>query len=125
MLHSLLAILTSIQYLIIIRLLQKQTRSTSLFNLDDDDENLTHYGQSLANIDDFDEADLELSDSEDRGIIDPRTVSRAHFGGFGEEEDDMKHSDRPKSKAEVMREVIAKSKLHKVRSFTSSPMVYL
>jgi len=93
---------------------QKQTRSTSLFNLEDDEENLTHYGQSLANIDDFDEADLELSDSEDRGIIDPRTVSRSHFGGFGEEEEDMKHSDRPKSKAEVMREVIAKSKLYKL-----------
>lgn len=85
-----------------------------MFNLEDDEENLTHYGQSLANIDDFDEADLELSDSEDRGIIDPRTVSRSHFGGFGEEEEDMKHSDRPKSKAEVMREVIAKSKLYKV-----------
>ncbi|KAJ2963022.1 hypothetical protein NQZ79_g2018 [Umbelopsis isabellina] len=93
---------------------QKQTRSTSLFNLDDDEENLTHYGQSLANIDDFDEADLELSDSEDRGAIDPRTVSRAHFGGFGEEEEDMKNPDRVKSKAEVMREVIAKSKMHKM-----------
>ncbi|KAG2186157.1 hypothetical protein INT43_002595 [Umbelopsis isabellina] len=93
---------------------QKQTRSTSLFNLDDDEENLTHYGQSLANIDDFDEADLELSDSEDRGVIDPRTVSRAHFGGFGEEEEDMKNPDRVKSKAEVMREVIAKSKMHKM-----------
>ncbi|KAI9289340.1 nucleolar protein 14 [Umbelopsis sp. AD052] len=93
---------------------QKQTRSTSLFNLDDDEENLTHYGQSLANMDDFDEADLELSDSEDRGIIDPNTVSRSHFGGFGEDEEDMKNFDRPKSKAEVMREVIAKSKLHKL-----------
>lgn len=94
---------------------QKQTRSTtSLFNLDDDEENLTHYGQSLANIDDFDEADLALSDSEDRGAIDPTTVSRAHFGGFGEEEEDMKNPDRIKSKAEVMREVIAKSKMHKM-----------
>jgi len=30
---------------------------------------LTHYGQSLAEIDDFDEPDLILSDEDDKGTI--------------------------------------------------------
>ena len=35
-----------------------------------------------------------------------------NFGGFGDDNDD--DPDRQKTKAEVMREVIAKSKLHKL-----------
>jgi hypothetical protein len=30
---------------------------------------LTHYGQSLAEIDDFDEPDLALSEDDEKGII--------------------------------------------------------
>ena len=48
---------------------QQQKRSkSSIFNLDDEDD-LTHYGQSLAEIDDFDEPDLILSDEDDKGTI--------------------------------------------------------
>lgn len=36
------------------------------FNLDDEDE-LTHYGQSLSKLDDFDNTGLTLDDEEDEG----------------------------------------------------------
>lgn len=67
------------------------------------------------------------------GMIDKKTVQKTHFGGFGdeseEEDEDEVSSDfkphatfltvfqpeRKKTKAEVMAEVIAKSKEHKVR----------
>jgi nucleolar protein 14 len=90
---------------------------SSLFNLDDDDDefSLTHYGQSLANMDDFDDAGLGLSDEEGEGRggqMDGKIVSRMHFGGFDDEE--QPEEDRHKSKNEVMKEIIAKSKMHKV-----------
>ena len=44
---------------------QKRHEKGSLFNLNDDDgEGLTHLGRSLAEIDDFDDADMRLSDDE-------------------------------------------------------------
>lgn len=46
---------------------QRASRS-SAFNLEDEDE-LTHYGQSLSALDDFDGAGLALEDEEeDRGM---------------------------------------------------------
>ncbi|RUS33770.1 Nop14-like family-domain-containing protein, partial [Jimgerdemannia flammicorona] len=92
---------------------QKRARGGTLFNLDDD-EDLTHYGQSLANIDDFDEADLGLSDEDDKGTIDNETVSRSHFGGFVEPPSEVDAEGHKKSKGEVMKEVITKSKFFKV-----------
>ncbi|RUP49341.1 nucleolar protein 14 [Jimgerdemannia flammicorona] len=91
---------------------QKRARGGTLFNLDDD-EDLTHYGQSLANIDDFDEADLGLSDEDDKGTIDNETVSRSHFGGFVEPPSEVDAERHKKSKGEVMKEVITKSKFFK------------
>ncbi|KAI8865775.1 Nop14-like protein [Ramicandelaber brevisporus] len=100
---------------------RKAKGGRALFNLEDDDEDgeagefgLTHYGQSLAEMDDFDDAGLGLSDEDDdenktSGKIDRDTVARMHFSGF----EDTGNSDRTKSKAEVMKEVIAKSKMHK------------
>ena len=60
----------------------------ALFNLEDGDE-LTHYGQSLSRLDDFDNVGLGLDDEddEDGGQIDSRTVQKVHFGGFESEED--------------------------------------
>ncbi|KAL9547713.1 hypothetical protein MBANPS3_006036 [Mucor bainieri] len=102
---------------------QKSTRNTggSMFNLEDDDEDLslTHYGQSLSNMDDFDDAGLGLSDDEnDRKQMDGKIVSRLHFGGF---EDDVPEgeNERHKSKNEVMKEIIAKSKMHKLERQTA------
>ena len=61
----------------------------ALFNLEEEDE-LTHYGQSLSKLDDFDSVGLGLDDddNEDAGQIDSRTVQKVHFGGFESDEDD-------------------------------------
>ncbi|TBU33073.1 Nop14-like protein [Dichomitus squalens] len=106
------------------RMLERFTRERQraskgvAFNLEDEDE-LTHYGQSLSKLDDFDNVGLGLDeDEEDEGLLDRRAVERSHFGGFGDEdEEDGEDDDEParkKSKAEVMAEVIAKSKQHKM-----------
>ncbi|KAJ1927670.1 nucleolar complex protein 14 [Tieghemiomyces parasiticus] len=95
---------------------QKSLRNAESFNLEDEEE-LTHMGQSLADIDDFNEEGLRPSDDEEMdpdGAIDKRTVLHAHFGGFGaNEESPMENHQHKKSKQEVMRELIAKSKQHK------------
>ncbi|CDO73803.1 hypothetical protein BN946_scf185015.g132 [Trametes cinnabarina] len=91
---------------------QRASKGVS-FNLDDEDE-LTHYGQSLSKLDDFDTVGLGLDDDdEDEGSMDRRTVERSHFGGFDDDEEEEGEPARKKSKAEVMAEVIAKSKEHK------------
>ncbi|KAF5371229.1 hypothetical protein D9758_004151 [Tetrapyrgos nigripes] len=107
------------------RMLERFTRERqkashgSLFNLEDEDE-LTHYGQSLSKLDDFDNVGL-LNDEDDEdevdGQIDKEIVQRTHFGGFDDDEDEDEDEEpaRKKSKAEVMAEVIAKSKEHKLR----------
>lgn len=100
------------------RMLERFTRERqraskgALFNLEDEDE-LTHYGQSLSKLDDFDNVGLGLDEDEedDEGQIDSHTVQNTHFGGFSDDEEG--ESSRTKSKAEVMAEVIAKSKEHK------------
>ncbi|KAI0751061.1 nucleolar protein 14 [Daedaleopsis nitida] len=105
------------------RMLERFTRERQrvskgvAFNLEDDDE-LTHYGQSLSKLDDFDNVGLGLDDDdEEGGQMDRQTVERSHFGGFGDGDEDQDDEDEParkKSKAEVMAEVIAKSKQHKI-----------
>jgi len=105
--------------------LEKQHRhKRSAFDLEDDDMpgELTHMGKSLsldgpALKDDFDEEGLELSDEEDHPSDDERrTRKRRRSSAGGEDEEDEEEEERPerkKSKQEVMKELIAKSKLHK------------
>ncbi|PVU98036.1 hypothetical protein BB561_000142 [Smittium simulii] len=106
---------------------QKKVRKNDLYNLSDnesgDEAPLTHMGQSLADIDDFDNMGLDPSDDETTGAIDSKTVSLSHFGGFepidhnanGSSAADLYGSadSVKKSKAQVMMEVIAKSKMHR------------
>ncbi|KAJ3556799.1 hypothetical protein NM688_g1821 [Phlebia brevispora] len=103
------------------RMLERFTRERQraskgeAFNLEDEDE-LTHYGQSLSKLDDFDNVGLGFDEEEEEEQIDKRTVQRSHFGGFDDEEEDDDEDGQPerkKSKAEVMAEVVAKSKEHK------------
>ncbi|KAJ2712218.1 nucleolar complex protein 14 [Coemansia spiralis] len=96
-------------------------RSSGMFNLEDSDveegiTSLTHYGRSL----DDDEAlnDMVGSDyGEDDGggaaggTIGATDVAASHFGGF--EAAANGEPARKKTKAEVMQEIIAKSKQHK------------
>ncbi|KAI0053697.1 Nop14-like protein [Auriscalpium vulgare] len=99
---------------------EKQRASKGIaFNLEDESE-LTHYGQSLSKLDDFDNVGLGLDEDEDevvKGQIDGEAVKRGHFGGFGDEDDDGDDDEpeRKKTKAEVMAEVMAKSKDHKLQ----------
>ncbi|KAJ1308377.1 hypothetical protein OPQ81_004083 [Rhizoctonia solani] len=88
---------------------QRQAKGVA-FNLEDDEE-LTHYGQSLNALDDFDGTGIELDDDEESGQIDANVVRHDHFGGFDDEKED--EPERKKSKAEVMSEIIAKSKAYK------------
>jgi len=68
---------------------RKRESKGALFNLEEEDE-LTHYGQSLSKLDDFDNIGLGLDDNdeEDAGQIDPTTVQKVHFGGFESDDDD-------------------------------------
>ena len=76
------------------RMLERFTREkqrvsrSAVFNLDDEEE-LTHYGQSLSNLDDFDDADLSMEGAEDAedepDNIDAAVVRGQHFGGFDDE----------------------------------------
>ncbi|CAE7230914.1 unnamed protein product, partial [Rhizoctonia solani] len=88
---------------------QRQAKGAA-FNLEDEEE-LTHYGRSLNALDDFDGAGIELDDDEESGQIDANVVRHDHFGGFDDEKED--EPDRQKSKAEVMSEIISKSKAYK------------
>ena len=67
-------------------------------------------------IDDFD-ANNSDQDDEGHGGIDFKTVRHDHFGGFDDEApltaENTGLDGKRKSKAEVMAEVIAKSKFHK------------
>ena len=83
--------------------------SSSIFNLQEE-EDLTHLGQSLSNMDDFEAAGLtRVASDDDEGNIDAEMVKQIHFGGF----EDQKDENRRKSRAEIMHEVISKSKMHK------------
>ncbi|KAL4076266.1 nucleolar protein 14 [Scleroderma yunnanense] len=105
------------------RMLERFTRErqrsskADVFNLESEEE-LTHYGQSLSKLDDFDETGIPMDEDDDEeGQLDLETVQQSHFGGF-DNDNQAEKSDEParkKSKAEVMAEVIAKSKGHKLR----------
>ncbi|KAI1345149.1 Nop14-like protein [Xylariaceae sp. FL0016] len=98
---------------------EKLSHKSSMFDLEDDEPNagLTHLGKSLfenASLDDFDEDDLAESGSEDQG--DERYTAK-RLRGYDVEDDDGEEVDgqpeRKKTKQEVYKEIIAKSKFHK------------
>ncbi|KAF7332673.1 hypothetical protein MKEN_00150200 [Mycena kentingensis (nom. inval.)] len=100
------------------RMLERFTRERQraskgvAFNLEDEDE-LTHYGQSLSKLDDFDGAGLRMDEDEEEDEEAPHKMDvAAHFKGFSDDEDEP---ERKKTKAEVMSEVIAKSKAYKMQ----------
>ncbi|KAI8971398.1 nucleolar protein 14 [Pilobolus umbonatus] len=104
----------SLEEKMLVRFTKEKQKSAkgSMFNLDDDEDlSLTHYGQSLSTMDDFDDAGLGLSDDEEPTQMDKSIVSKMHFGGF---EDEEQGEERHKSKSEVMKEIIAKSKMYKL-----------
>jgi len=104
---------------------QRKMRKESMFNLEDDEEEmqLTHMGQSLTfdgpNQDDFDAGDLEEAESDDEISRKRKRFPDGEEGQDHDQEDFIDYEDgeeqpgRKKTKAEVMKEVIAKSKFYK------------
>lgn len=112
---------------------QRKMRKENLFNLEEDDDEeleLTHGGRSLSfgdainlNGDDFAENDInggESSDDEESSRKRKRAAAVEDevddMDGMASEDDDEADETEPlrkKTKAEVMKEVIAKSKLYK------------
>ena len=104
---------------------QRGNRKGAVFNLEDSEEedDLTHFGKALSfehphNIDDFNEAGLGSSDDGNAGEVqdfDRPHKRRKHLGAEDqmsaiEDEDQV---ERQKTKSEVMKEVVSKSKLYK------------
>lgn len=103
---------------------QRGEKKAAIFNLEEDDA-LTHFGRPLndglaGQPEDFDEADLSLSDTSREQDLDdrPRKRQRLSDGEDDANGDELlpengEQPQRRKTKNEVMKEVIAKSKLHK------------
>lgn len=96
---------------------QRKVSKSSLFNLDDDEQLYEDgLGSGLSFQDDFDAGDLGLEDDEDgnAAYLARKAKRDALDAGDDVEADNVaEEPERKKSKAEVMKEVIAKSKLHK------------
>lgn len=108
----------------------RETKSSKFALVDGEDEDLTHLGASLGAGANF--ADLSDDEGDD---LDPELTARMHFGGGeddgeelfkqarrgagpeaadeGEDRGQGEPGARPKTKKEVMEEIIAKSKLHR------------
>lgn len=105
---------------------QKGNRKSALFDLEDGDgdDQLTHFGQSLFDKplrkDDAKEAQVDLLDrssSGEGGDLRPSKRRRLSQGSSIQEDlygaGNEQYAERPKTKKEVMNEVIAKAKRHK------------
>ncbi|KIW23265.1 uncharacterized protein PV07_11476 [Cladophialophora immunda] len=104
---------------------ERKMKKSSMFNLEDDSEEemtLTHGGRSLdfgdVVEDDFDEPDANGSDSVDGDFDqDDRPRKKLRLAETDdvdpEDEDDQDLPQRKKTKNEVMKEIIAKSKMYK------------
>ncbi|SPN97104.1 related to NOP14 - nuclear and nucleolar protein with possible role in ribosome biogenesis [Cephalotrichum gorgonifer] len=106
---------------------QRTHKKGSLFDLEEDEPymTLTHGGESLVfdgpdAIDDFNEKDLGSDDDSDSSMTDKKRLKRMRLmeelaidAGIGEEGEGGQ-PDRKKSRQEIMREVMAKSKMHKL-----------
>ena len=57
--------------------MQARTRNSALYNLEDEDQ-LTHFGQSLAEIDDFDQTELLGVSDDDGTVSSDETNDRGH-----------------------------------------------
>lgn len=96
---------------------QQKNYKKNIYNLNED-EDLTHYGQSLADIEKLNDIVDSDSDAEESGALSAE-LTASHFGGGGllskkalpehQDEEDKK----PKSRKELIEELIAKSKQEK------------
>ncbi|XP_028359609.1 nucleolar protein 14 [Phyllostomus discolor] len=93
---------------------QRQHEKKNIYNLNEDEE-LTHYGQSLADIEKHHDIVDSDSDAEDRGALSAE-LTAAHFGGGGPQRTSQQpgqEGERPRSRKELIEELITKSKQEK------------
>ncbi|XP_053314188.1 nucleolar protein 14 [Spea bombifrons] len=97
---------------------QRNAEKKTVYNLNEEEE-LTHYGQSLAAMEKMNDVVDSDSDTEERGALSAE-LTAAHFGGGGgllRKKDPSEHKDeepeKPKTRRELIEELIAKSKLEK------------
>ncbi|XP_071982274.1 nucleolar protein 14 [Engystomops pustulosus] len=96
---------------------QKHVDKKSLYNLNEEEE-LTHYGQSLASLEKMNDPVDSDSDTDERGALSAE-LTAAHFGGGGllrkkaASEQTEEEPEKAKSRKELIEELIAKSKLEK------------
>ncbi|NWH54190.1 NOP14 protein, partial [Fregata magnificens] len=97
---------------------QQNYGKKSIYNLNEDEE-LTHYGQSLAEIEKLNDIVDSDSDTEERGTLSAE-LTAAHFGGGGgllrkkvSSGQQDEEEEKPKSRKELIEEMIAKSKQEK------------
>ncbi|KAJ1213882.1 hypothetical protein NDU88_001512 [Pleurodeles waltl] len=96
---------------------QRNHEKKNLYNLNEEEE-LTHFGQSLADIEKLNDIVESDSENEAQGALSAE-LTAAHFGGGGllrkkdpsGEKEDI--SEKPKSRKELIEELIAKSKQDK------------
>uniref|UniRef100_A0A8C5LTP8 NOP14 nucleolar protein n=1 Tax=Leptobrachium leishanense TaxID=445787 RepID=A0A8C5LTP8_9ANUR len=97
---------------------QRNVEKQTVYNLNAEEE-LTHYGQSLAALERLTDTLESDSDTEERGALSAE-LTAAHFGGGGgllrkkapsEQKDE--ELEKPKTRKELIEELIAKSKLEK------------
>ncbi|XP_074443556.1 nucleolar protein 14 [Larus michahellis] len=97
---------------------QQNYGKKNIYNLNEDEE-LTHYGQSLAEIEKLNDIVDSDSDTEERGTLSAE-LTAAHFGGGGgllrkkaSSGQQDEEEEKPKSRKELIEEMIAKSKQEK------------
>ncbi|ETE61471.1 Nucleolar protein 14, partial [Ophiophagus hannah] len=95
--------------------LQKAFEKKNVYNLNEE-EDLTHYGHSLADIEKLNDIVDSDSDAEEKGML-SEELTASHFGGLLSKkkptEQQNEGGQNPKSRKELVEELIAKSKLEK------------
>ncbi|XP_008294954.1 nucleolar protein 14 [Stegastes partitus] len=98
---------------------QRTHEKKDMYNLNEEEE-LTHYGQSLAEIEKFNDAVNSDDESEEKGLLSAE-LTASHFGGGGGllrkktsgDQQEEEGSQRAKSRQELIEELIQKSKQEK------------
>ncbi|XP_070613104.1 nucleolar protein 14 [Erythrolamprus reginae] len=94
---------------------QKTFEKKNVYNLNEE-EDLTHYGHSLADIEKLNDIVDSDSDTEEKGML-SEELTASHFGGLLSKkkttEQQNEEGQNPKSRKELVEELIAKSKLEK------------
>lgn len=97
---------------------QRLHTKKSMYNLNEEEE-LTHYGQSLADVENFNDMPDSDSETEEKGKLSAEFTAVAHFGGGGllqkkaSKPGEEEEAQKPKSRRELIEELIVKSKKEK------------